>query len=342
MGNEGKSGRDEYIVQKSNPLYALWNSNLTLPEFKILDTYISRINSHHPENRTVEFTKGELEDILGVKRILRTELKKRLTNLMSPIEIPCANNKNELHMVVLFETADAWKDVSETKKGCWKVTLTCTPKAMQYFFNIERIGYLKYKLHSVTSLGSRYSYILFCYIEKNRFRKTWTVSLAALKKMLGCEKEEAYQQYKYFNNLVLRKSKTEIEKKTDCRFSYTPVRENRAVVRLKFLVETEEDENDDRWNAPSSCTDVYETATEHAFTKEELDAIKEELAKVPTAKLPEGATMDERRAAFLRQKYLKLKKRAESTRISKKSAYLMQMIRQSEKPKKQTALDNMK
>ena len=46
---------DRLVVQKSNPLYGLWRSELSLAEFKILDTYLSRINSHDPEHRTVCF-----------------------------------------------------------------------------------------------------------------------------------------------------------------------------------------------------------------------------------------------------------------------------------------------
>ena len=43
LGNE-----DKLTVQKSLPLFALWRSELTLAEFKILDTYLSRIDSHKP------------------------------------------------------------------------------------------------------------------------------------------------------------------------------------------------------------------------------------------------------------------------------------------------------
>jgi len=59
---------DKLTVQKSLPLFSLWRSELSLAEFKILDTYLSRIDSHKPDRRTVVFEKGELEKILGVKK----------------------------------------------------------------------------------------------------------------------------------------------------------------------------------------------------------------------------------------------------------------------------------
>ena len=65
----GKDPENKLTVQKSRPLFSLWRSDMTLAEFKILDTYLSRIDSRKPEKRTVIFSKGELEQLLGVKRI---------------------------------------------------------------------------------------------------------------------------------------------------------------------------------------------------------------------------------------------------------------------------------
>ena len=69
---------DKLTVQKSKPLFALWQSELTLSEFKILDTYLGRINSHDDEQRTVKFEKGELESLLGVKQLKPQVLDERL------------------------------------------------------------------------------------------------------------------------------------------------------------------------------------------------------------------------------------------------------------------------
>ena len=69
---------DKLTVQKSLPLFQLWRSNLSLAEFKIMDTYLSRIDSHKPDKRAVIFEKGELEKALGVKKINNADLKDRL------------------------------------------------------------------------------------------------------------------------------------------------------------------------------------------------------------------------------------------------------------------------
>ena len=71
----------ELLVQKSRPLFGLWKSEYTLASFKIMDAYLARINSRKPDQRKVVFEKGEIESLLGVKRINKPDLKNRLKNL---------------------------------------------------------------------------------------------------------------------------------------------------------------------------------------------------------------------------------------------------------------------
>ena len=135
---------DELLVQKSHPLFALWRSDLTLAEFKILDTYLSRIDSHHPERRTVIFEKGELEQLLGVSKINHSQLKERLKHLMgNVVEVGNPKQSKSMHLITLFEEAVAIQD--ETT-GLWEIHLECSQKAMKYCFNIEKLGYLRYKI----------------------------------------------------------------------------------------------------------------------------------------------------------------------------------------------------
>ena len=226
---------DKLTVQKSLPLFALWRSELTLAEFKILDTYLSRIDSHKPEKRTVMFEKGELEKLLGVKRIRTEELDERLKHLGTPIRLDDSTAKNKrFTRISLFEKATAEQD----DYGLWQVELTASPSAMKYFFNIENLGYLRYKLRCITSLTSRYTYIMFIYLEANRFRKSWEVSLDELKEILSCDKEETYKAFKRFNDLILKKILKEMHEKTECRYSYFPVKRGRSVKAIRFEVET--------------------------------------------------------------------------------------------------------
>ena len=232
---KGLGKLDKLTVQKSLPLFALWQSDLTLSEFKILDMYLSRIDSHHPERRQIVLEKGEVERALGIKKINNQDLRNRLRHLMgNVVEIPDNTIKKGFRLVTLFEEAVAEQEDDEL----WQVKLECTQKAMKYFFNIENLGYLRYKLRCVTSLTSRYTYIMFIYLEHNRYKKSWTIALDDLKHILNCDKEDTYKEYKHFNNLILKRIQKEMHDKTECRYSYEPIKSGRKVTAIHFTVET--------------------------------------------------------------------------------------------------------
>ena len=224
---------DSLLVQKSNPLLSLSETGLTLAEFKILDTYLSRINSHDPEKRYVRFEKGEIEQLLGVSQIKPDDLEKRVKNLFQTITIRDKGKKKGFTLVALFEKAECEKDGN----GLWQIDLGASASAMEYIFNPERLGYLRYSLRNVVKLTSRYSYILFLYLEQNRhMHLTWDIPLDELKALLRCT-AETYTQYKRFNGLVLKKCHEELNERTDCKFSYEPIKKGRAVKAVRFRLE---------------------------------------------------------------------------------------------------------
>lgn len=224
---------DNAIVQKSKPLFALTESSLTLPELKILDVFLSRINSHDPEKTSVMFERGELERILNVTKLNEKDLDLRLKHLFTSVKIQDDEEPRGFVRIGLMERAEANQD----ENGQWQVLLKCTEDAKEYIFNIENLGYLKYRLALVVNLTSRYSYTLVLYLLDNRYRESWIIDLESLKSILGC-KSPTYSEYKFFNNDILKKCKQEIESKTDLRFEYEPVKTGRKVTKIKFSVKT--------------------------------------------------------------------------------------------------------
>lgn len=221
-------------IQKSNPMQTLSETALSLSEFKILDAYLSRIDTHNPEKRVVRFEKGELEKMLGVDRIRQDVLEQRLKNLFQVVTIRDARKPKGFKLVALFEQAEAEQD----ENGLWQVNLECTGKAMEYIFNVDTMGYLPYMLKNIIELTSRYSYVLYLYLEKNRFRKSWRVDIDELKSMLNCT-ADTYSEYKRFNDLVLKKCHKELNEKTTIKYTYTPCnRKNRKYTAIQFTLET--------------------------------------------------------------------------------------------------------
>ena len=227
------NAQKNYIVQRSRPLLSLNQSALSLYELKVLDTYLSRIDSHKPEERTVVFNKGEFEELFDYAKMKMPEMKEHLKNLQE-LHVDIAKNEEEFDNIALFSRATAAKD----RYGLWVVTLTCSPEAMKYFFNIENLGYLRYKLWNVLRLESRYSYLLFLYLVDNRFRKQWIVDLDDLKVLLNCQDVASYQSYKNFRKVVLDKCKDEILNKTNIRFDYSTIKRGKFVQKIEFKITT--------------------------------------------------------------------------------------------------------
>lgn len=336
LGNE-----DKLIVQKSLPLFSLWRSELTLAEFKILDTYLSRINSHDTDKRVVMFEKGELENILGVKKINQKDLEDRLKHLMgNVIEIADEDIKKGFRLITLFEEAIAEQD----KNGLWQIKLECTQKAMKYFFNIENLGYLRYKLRCITSLTSRYTYIMFIYLEANRYRKSWDISVDELKQILDCDKEETYKAFKRFNDLLLKKVQKEMNEKTECRYKYEPIRKGRNVVAIHFEIETlsntnleEIDENQmtfEQWQEEAvKEKELWQEPLEvFEFNQEQYDEIFSVLITIPSDKLPQSqachGSVELMRYHYLDQKAKEILRRDKQKPIRSKFAYLLKLMKQ--------------
>lgn len=325
----GKDPETKLTVQKSLPLFSLWRSDMSLSEFKILDTYLSRINSHEPEKRSVVFTKGELEQLLGVKKINKADLSDRLNGLGRFVEVEHSDHK--MHKVALFE--EAFGEIDEN--GLWTVKLTCTAKAMKYIFNVEKLGYLRYKLRCITSLTSRYTYVLFMYLEANRFRKSWVVDVDELRQILNCDQDDLYKEFKRLNERILKRCQKELLEKTECRFEYEPVKTGRKVTGVRFTLETLAPsieppmpgqmriEDFDSYDNPNS---IYAEALPPDFTPEQVEVLRRKaLERVPYD--PFGAEpMECKIADYLSLKVAIMNAAASRKPIARPYEYLVAMI----------------
>ena len=74
--NEKNEKHLDNLIQKSRPLLNLWRSDFEIYEFKLLDLYLSKINSDNPKKRTVVIEKGKVEEIFGVSRLRKESLLK--------------------------------------------------------------------------------------------------------------------------------------------------------------------------------------------------------------------------------------------------------------------------
>ncbi len=339
---------DSMLVQKANPLQSLSETKMTLAEFKILDAYLSRIDSHKPDERYVRFEKGELEKLLGVTRILKDDLSKRIDNLFQVVTIRDENKPRKFIKIALFAKAECEQD----ENGQWQVDLACSAEAMEYVFNVENIGYLKYRLKNVVDLTSRYSYVLYLYLENNRFRKSWSIPLGELKALLRCT-ADTYTEYKRFNDLVLKKCHKELNEKTNIKYNYEPIKSGRKVTEIRFTLATQADEDlqqltlEDLAAANGEEPDIDAMEVKYGsellaqlaeplnyeFTKEQMEEIFSILCRIDVPPDRTTNSVHWGRTFYLREKYAALnveeaKKAKNGEHIKNRYAYFKKMLEQ--------------
>lgn len=223
---------EEFIVEKSRPLMLMRDVPFSLGELKVLDTYISRINSRDPSHRTVRFSKEEYEKLMGIERMRPERLNKYIIQLQGRVVVvPDKTAYRGWRNYTLFN----YSELAPDDNGQWWIDLTCSNEAKKLFFNLQGIGYLRYQLSNVINLTSKYSVLLYCYLLDNRFRHTWDIPLEQFQReVLRMTSEFYLSNYKNFNQQILAKALAEVNQKTDIEFSVSPVRAGRRIVALRW------------------------------------------------------------------------------------------------------------
>ena len=98
----------------------------------------------------------------------------------------------------------------------------------------------KYRYTSAVFLivGAEGLYLAFTSVHEVMLHDAESVEPEELKTILCCEKEDTYKQFKRFNDLVLKRIQKELNKKTECKFQYEPIKKGRSVVAIRFMLET--------------------------------------------------------------------------------------------------------
>lgn len=224
----------DYMVQKSRPLLLASDMNYTVNQLKLIDTYLSCINSHDPNNDTIVFSLHDYENLLGLKRIKTNEIVSCLRALSSLVITLCGDNECDLVMIPLFSKLSTKLDnISGERVICLK----CNSEAKPYFFSVEEKGYVSYKLGNITSMKSKHSIYLYQYLKSNVFRSKWCVPLDVLKESALHLKATMYQNnFKDFRKNILDKAINEVNCNTDIDVEYCTVTSGNKVTGIEFIV----------------------------------------------------------------------------------------------------------
>lgn len=229
------------FVQKSRPLLLAEDINFTAGQLKILDTYISCLNSRKPNDTTVVFKLSEYEELLGVSRLRDDRLKKSLSDLLKlQVTVPFKGYKDGFLVCNLFDGALIDTDEATGEKI---ICLRCSEIAKPLFFNLEQIGYVRYQLRNVIMMKSMYSIYLYQYVKDNLFRGTWEVPTNTLiTKHLHVGSNGYRKDFYKFREKILDVAVNEVNKKTDVLVDYEEITISGKIAVIRFSAYNNEKE----------------------------------------------------------------------------------------------------
>lgn len=266
---------ETHIVEKSRPLMLMRDVPFNLGEFKVLDTYLSRINARDPSACAVRFSKDEYEDLMGIERMHPKRLNKYVGAMHGKyVTVPDETARGGWRNYSLFDESAFEQD----ENGQWWVELCCTQKAKDLFFNIDKIGYVRYQLKNILPLTSKYSILLYLYLLDNRFRYQWTISIDELKNSVLRATEPMYDEFKYLNQRILKKSLIEVNEKTDLHFEHQLIRTGKRVTGIQFTLIK------DKTALPAGAVDPSQMTIDDVLSEEdkeyELDILRDKRGEI--------------------------------------------------------------
>ena len=219
------------MVWESNDLVRTATYEMSTREVKLLVVAISRIQQRsHDAFGPVVVTVRELSELLELKcDAVYSDIKDMAETLTGRV-VRLYDPETRTHKWT------NWCDVVYTEgSGCVQIVFrdALKPHLLQlaeYF--------VRYGLDNILRLSSAYHIRLYEFLKSwESFGKPRVVEMAELRRILGAE-SKGYDQYFVFNGSVLKPAAAAINKHTDVRFKYLPVKQGRAVSAVQFTIKS--------------------------------------------------------------------------------------------------------
>ena len=214
-----------YLVTKSNALITA-SYDLSLQEQRLILFLANMVKPNDENFKEYGFRIKDFMDVFGVETQTKySEIPKISKGLMKKVfEIKEGNDIVQL----------SWLSSCRYKTGEGFVILKFDPALKPYMLQIKKL-YTSYKFENILSLKSKFSLRLFELLKCNEFKKTWTVELDELKKIMGVN-EKSYSIYQNVKNRIILKAQMELKEKTDISFEFEEIKTGKKVTSIKFYI----------------------------------------------------------------------------------------------------------
>ena len=262
-----------YKIERSNELNKFVPKGWTLTEVRFLAIYQAKINARNPESKTAIFPLDVFCEIMEIKRLNITQMKKTIGSLLSkPIFLP--NNKNGFIGISLFTDCEVYQ---EDNTGQWLVKIECHSKALPYMFEMKR-NYFTYELWNALNLNSINQIRMYEILKQYEKIGERTIEIEDLKSMLDIRKNQ-YSLFKDFRVRVLEACQKALEDYTDIKYTFETIKRGRKIHALKFIITKNENFKDDlklkEFIKPEDLDDIRDILPAEVSILEEIPVVQE-------------------------------------------------------------------
>ena len=235
------------VVIDGNYLEGLIQSNTNKAELRIIYNIMQQIDCNKIEKQSFVFEHGKVEDIFNDAHISKENMLKKLARLKKFISLYSSKSRDEFGIIQVFSDME----FSVGKDGFWMLKISCTKAAVESIFSAEYIDFLRFNVRCILDLNSSHSVLLFLLLQE--MKKEYSscgestikvkINIDELKSRLKAD-SVSYNQFREFNQKVLKKCHTEINKKTVLHFDYEPVDRdnNRRYTAIEFTIYNADEE----------------------------------------------------------------------------------------------------
>ena len=219
------------MVWKSNDLVRTATYEMTTRELKLLVVAISRIQQRsHDAFGPVVVTVRELAELLELKcDAVYSDIKAMAETLTGRV-VRLHDPETKTHKWT------NWCDVVYAEgSGCVQILFRDALKT--HLLQLAEY-FVRYGLDNILRLSSTYHIRLYEFLKSwESFGKPRVVEMAELRRILGAD-AKGYDQYFVLNGAVLKPAAEAINKFTDVRFNYRPVKQGRTVSAVQFTIKS--------------------------------------------------------------------------------------------------------
>lgn len=236
MSKQVRAKPISYFIKKDNELTKAEFYDMTVTAYRIIllaasDKFINTIRED--PLATIYITPADYHDVFGVGKDNSPAYRALINSQSDLLNAKLWKNKKKANVEGVWKGGINWLSKAFYNEEISCLEIRFTPDIIPLILDVQK-NYTYYNLRNIAKLNSMHSirlYELMMFWRKKG--STPALSVGYMRTWLGV-KDGLHEEMKIFNRDVIKKSVTEISKKTDIELDFEPQKEGRTTVGYSF------------------------------------------------------------------------------------------------------------